>query len=118
MEDTHEYGRVLFGLEAQGHIEYIEEKISEWPTGINSHGLWDIIGKHIGWDPFTAYLYYQKYLNKENENFEDDLQEIEEPVGAFIILQHDLGIQLNSGRFYSYSEVCQILNRFKKSLNQ
>jgi len=67
--------RIVFGLEAQGHIPTIEAEIKRWndyykeqfpnEEPINmmySKHVWDKIGKIIGWCPFTAALYYFEYL--------------------------------------------------------
>lgn len=64
--------KVLFGLEAQGHIPTIEKILDRWNN--NDDGIevdmtyakcvWDEIGKEIGWCPFTAALSYFEYKNK------------------------------------------------------
>lgn len=47
----------------------------------------------------------------------DDTEDIEEPIGAFILQQPDIkGIQTPTGTYYHYSEVCQLLRRLKQSL--
>lgn len=71
--------KLVFGLEAQGHIPTIEKIISHWNETHNkefpdeeidtidykySKFVWEIIGKEIGWCPFTAALYYFKHLDK------------------------------------------------------
>lgn len=47
--------RVLFGLEAQGHIPTIEAMLAEQAN-------WQEIGRRIGWDGATARAYYKRYL--------------------------------------------------------
>ena len=61
--------KVVFGLEAQGHIPTIEAELKKW----NEYGtdmtyckdVWNGIGKKIGWCSFTAALSYFEYLNKK-----------------------------------------------------
>ena len=55
--------RVVFGLEAQGHILTIEKMLSEKKT-------WDEIGDRIGWCPKTAKEHYERYLGKKSKNDE------------------------------------------------
>lgn len=71
--------KVVFGLEAQGHIPTIEAIIKRWNDSYKrdypdqplnmmySKHVWDEIGKTIGWCPFTAALYYFEYL-EENKS--------------------------------------------------
>ena len=47
--------RVLFGLEAQGHIPTVEAALSEGTD-------WQEIGRRIGWDGETARQYYERHL--------------------------------------------------------
>jgi hypothetical protein len=69
--------KVVFGLEAQGHIPTIEAEIKRWndsyieqfpneePLDMSySKGVWEGIGKKIGWCPFAAALSYFEYLSK------------------------------------------------------
>lgn len=49
--------RVVFGLEAQGHITTIEQMLQE-------DASWNEIGKAIGWHGPTAQRYYQRYLDR------------------------------------------------------
>lgn len=72
--------KVVFGLEAQGHIPTIQAEIkrrndsykeqypNEKPLDMTySKDVWEDIGKMIGWCPFTAALSYFKWLNKANK---------------------------------------------------
>ena len=64
----------VFGLEAQGHIPTIERIIKRWNDSyardypknplnmIYQEHVWQEIGREIGWSPFTACLYYFRYL--------------------------------------------------------
>lgn len=66
--------KIVFGLEAQGHIPTIEAIIERWNNVklesypdesvnmIYSKHVWEEIGRTIGWCPFTACLYYFEYL--------------------------------------------------------
>lgn len=56
--------KIQFGLEQQGHILYIEQKIAE--SGWNYH-TWREIGEHIGWEPLTASCYYYQYLAEKSK---------------------------------------------------
>jgi hypothetical protein len=70
--------RVAFGLEQQGHIPAIQAILKKWNDSYKeqypdewdessmmfSKDVWNEIGKKIGWEPFTASLYYFEYLNK------------------------------------------------------
>lgn len=70
--------KVVFGLEAQGHIPTIESIINKWNESYKNHypdeplnmiyskHVWEEIGKKIGWCPFTACLNYFEYL-EENQ---------------------------------------------------
>lgn len=65
--------KVVFGLEAQGHLPTIKRILDKWnePTIENqvdmtySKHVWEEIGKEIGWCPFTAALSYFEILNKQ-----------------------------------------------------
>ena len=72
--------KIVFGLEAQGHIPTIEAIIKRWNDGyimqfpnekpvnmMYSKSVWNEIGDKIGWCPFTAALYYFEYLNENNK---------------------------------------------------
>ena len=72
--------KVVFGLEAQGHISTIEAELKRWNDSykeqfpneepldmVYSKHVWDGIGKIIGWCPFTAALSYFEWLNKANQ---------------------------------------------------
>jgi hypothetical protein len=73
--------KVVFGLEAQGHIPTIEAELkrrnenfdNNYPEhkGKNvmtySRHVWEKIGKKIGWCPFTAALSYFEYLNEKHK---------------------------------------------------
>jgi len=71
--------KVVFGLGAQGHIPtiqaeierrnklYIEHFPNDEPLDMSySKHVWEGIGKIIGWCPFTAALYYFKWLHDSN----------------------------------------------------
>lgn len=72
--------KVVFGLEAQGHIPTIQAELKRWNDSYKeqfpneepldmtySKHVWDGIGKIIGWCPFTAALSYFEWLNKANQ---------------------------------------------------
>ena len=72
--------KVVFGLEAQGHIQTIESEIKRWNDDYKkqfpnekplnmmySKHVWESIGKIIGWCPFTASLHYFQWLNNPKE---------------------------------------------------
>jgi hypothetical protein len=52
--------RIVFGLEAQGHIPTIEASIKEGAD-------WAEIGRRISWDGETARAYYQRYLVRSKQ---------------------------------------------------
>lgn len=71
--------KVVFGLEAQGHIPTIERIIKRWNDSymiqfpdkeplnmMYSKHVWEDIGRTIGWCSFTASLYYFEYLNNNH----------------------------------------------------
>jgi len=72
--------KIAFGLEAQGHIPTIEAIIERWNNVkidtypdekvnmIYSKHVWEEIGRTIGWDSFTACLYYFEYLENKNKS--------------------------------------------------
>lgn len=82
--------KVVFGLEAQGHIPTIEAIIKRWNDSFKeqftdneysvnmmySKHVWDEIGKAIGWCPFTAALNYFEYMSKNKPESELPIQEI------------------------------------------
>jgi hypothetical protein len=55
--------KIVFGLEAQGHIPIIEKILDE--IGSNEYA-WEKIGKEIGWCPQTAAYHYISYLRRKN----------------------------------------------------
>lgn len=72
--------KVVFGLEAQGHIPTIEAEIKRWNDSYKAHfpddrepdmeydvDVWRGIGRLIGWDPFSAAMSYFRYLNKRRK---------------------------------------------------
>ena len=72
--------KIVFGLEAQGHIQTIQAELKRWNDSYKeqfpneepldmtySKHVWDGIGKIIGWCPFTAVLSYFEWLNKANQ---------------------------------------------------
>ena len=59
--------KVVFGLEAQGHIKTIEDELARWDADMfYCVEVWRIIGRKIGWCPFTAAMDYMRYKNKPN----------------------------------------------------
>jgi hypothetical protein len=72
--------KVVFGLEAQGHIPTIQAEIKRWndlyrnqypnepPLDMSyTKHVWDGVGKIIGWCPFTAALSYFEWLNENTK---------------------------------------------------
>lgn len=68
--------KIVFGLEAQGHIPTIEKILKKWNTprpGIEpvdmtyDRYVWEEIGREIGWEPFGASLAYFELLNKKSK---------------------------------------------------
>lgn len=69
--------KMVFGLEAQGHIPTIEAIIKRWEDSYKeqypeeplsmmySKHVWEEIGKKIGWCSFTAALHYFEYLDSK-----------------------------------------------------
>jgi hypothetical protein len=55
--------KIVFGLEAQGHIPTIEKILDEF--GSNEFS-WEKIGKEINWCPKTACYHYVTYLRKKD----------------------------------------------------
>lgn len=55
--------KVVFGLEAQGHIPTIEAILDD--LGSNDYA-WEKIGKEIGWCDKTARNHYITYLIKKD----------------------------------------------------
>jgi hypothetical protein len=55
---------IKFGLEQQGHISIIEEMIAR--QGNNYH-TWKEIAAQIAWEPLTACIHYNHYLDKKRE---------------------------------------------------
>lgn len=49
--------KILFGLEAQGHVPKIEAMLRDGRD-------WPFIGRAIGWDGDTARQYYERYLKE------------------------------------------------------
>ncbi|MPM08718.1 hypothetical protein SDC9_55032 [bioreactor metagenome] len=74
--------KLVFGLEAQGHIPTIEAIISRYNSRGNtdpfsnedsvdmiySRYVWEEIGKAIGWDPLAAALHYFQYLDEKRSH--------------------------------------------------
>jgi len=59
--------KILFGLEQQGHIPKIEEMLKDLGSTKMS---WELIGKEIGWCPFTACASYVRYLQSQSKSDE------------------------------------------------
>ena len=70
--------KIVFGLEAQGHIPTIESELKRWNEEFRKDypeekdhdmsyckAVWKGIGKKIGWCPFTTALSYFEYLHKK-----------------------------------------------------
>ena len=48
---------------------------------------------------------------------DDNLEEIPEPIGKFILKQTDIEpVYTDNGAYFHYSDVCTLLNRLKKEL--
>ena len=73
--------KVVFGLEAQGHIPTIQAEIKRWNDSFKEQypdsknvdmsyekHVWEKIGKIIGWCPFTACLSYFELLHKNSSS--------------------------------------------------
>ena len=71
--------KIVFGLEAQGHIPTIQAELKRWNDLYKeqfpfdetidmsySKRVWEGIGRMIGWCPFAAALSYFEYLNKKS----------------------------------------------------
>jgi hypothetical protein len=73
--------KIVFGLEAQDHIQTIERMISEYTSECDlkkengdlsaSSYLWDKIATEIGWCKETAMLHYISFLRDKINLFED-----------------------------------------------
>lgn len=63
--------RIVFGLEAQGHIPAVEAALAEGAD-------WQEIGRRIGWDGETARTYYERHLARlaTTEGKDNDLPSI------------------------------------------
>ena len=60
--------RVVFGLEAQGHIPIVERMLKNWhpcPFDQNTFAVWDEIGKEIGWLGYAVCQDYIAYLKRK-----------------------------------------------------
>lgn len=53
---------VVFGLEAQGHIQTVESMLADGKG-------WEEIGKAINWDGDTAEKFYQRYLAANGKGY-------------------------------------------------
>jgi len=63
--------KMVFGLEAQGHIPLIEEKLKTWwPSALDPSPfqIWRDISEKIGWIDFAVCDDYIKYLQRQNKN--------------------------------------------------
>jgi len=63
--------KVLFGLEAQGHIPLIEEKLKTWwPrfSDSNPFQVWEDIAKEIGWIDHAVCDSYIRHLRIKDKN--------------------------------------------------
>ena len=78
-KDNESNFKILFGLEAQGHIPTIQSELKRWNDSYReqfpnepldmkySKDVWEGIGKIIGWCPFSAALEYFKWLEKQTK---------------------------------------------------
>lgn len=48
------------------------------------------------------------------KELDGDLEEVESPVGDFILKNARIGISTQNGAYYPYDEVCYLLNLYKK----
>ena len=72
--------KVLFGLESQGHIKTIEEKLKAWHPRLgdeNSFQVWRDIAKEIGWIDYAVCQDYISYLKRKSAKIEALEQENE-----------------------------------------
>jgi hypothetical protein len=58
--------KIVFGLEAQGHIPTIEKILDD--LGSNDYA-WEKIGKEIGWCDKTARNHYITYLREKYKKY-------------------------------------------------
>jgi hypothetical protein len=52
------------------------------------------------------------------EELEEELVEVEIPVGDFILKNARVGIMTQNGAYFPYAEVCKLLNLYKKELGK
>jgi len=52
------------------------------------------------------------------EELEEGLEEVESPVGDFILNNARTGISTQNGAYYPYAEVCYLLNLYKEELEK
>lgn len=72
--------KVLFGLEAQGHIKTIEDYFARFEDKelmMYDCNAWSAISEKIGWSPFGAAMAYFKYLKEANNNAESMAVDVE-----------------------------------------
>lgn len=114
MEDLYRKDiKVVFGLEAQGHIPTIQAELKRWndsykkdypnePLDMSySKHVWDGIGKLIGWCPFTAALYYFEWLSEQKTNTFLEYETQNELIKTFFVMQKD---KISFGRLYIYND--------------
>lgn len=61
--------KVVFGIKR--HIPYIEGELARFEGAKFCHHTWNRIGKEIGWEPFTACLWYFQYIEQEKQKQQD-----------------------------------------------
>lgn len=57
--------KMTFGLTAK-NMEVIETHINKWDGAVFDRRTWENIGEEIGWDAFTAALWYFRKIRGEN----------------------------------------------------
>ena len=71
--------KVKFGLEAQGHIGTVEEKLKTWYprcSDENKFQVWREIGDDIGWIDYAVCQSYIDYLRRNSKKAEKELAEL------------------------------------------
>ena len=91
--------QLLFGLEAQGHIETIESFIQDnkydyWND--RNFDKWRDLAKVIGWCPVTANNHYIEYLQKKKAKVEAERDAYKEKLGEPIEIELGHGDKLVS----------------------
>ena len=89
--------RIVFGLEQQGHIPFVEEKLKEWRpspfSNENTFYIWKEIAQQIGWLDYAVCEGYIRYLKRGKEELEAKVKELEDKcIEAFMAGQSDCGV--------------------------